>query len=161
MVPGHDGPEASQPWRKPDIFCRAWQEERPQAELPVRRLLWQALHQIDEAELSVQRHPRPTIPDGEAVNEAQLSVQHNPIGEAGFQLDAQTELTLWKLQQEVDQAKRFVRASSATGRWADGPFLGWEEELLPRLWSRGHKVLIFMISLKLPFPKCHHFTFLF
>ena len=99
MVPGHDGPEASKSWRQPDIFCRSWKEERPQAELPVWRLLRQTVHQIDEAELFVQRHPRSTISNGEAIDEAELSVQHNPSnGKARFQLNVETEFPFWKLQ---------------------------------------------------------------
>ena len=99
MVPGHDGPEKSKPRRQPNIFRCAWQEERPQAQLPLWGLLRQTVHQIDEAELFVQRHPWSTISHGEAIDEAKFSVQHDPSnGKARFQLNVETEFPFWKLK---------------------------------------------------------------
>ena len=114
MVPGHDGLEASQSRGQPDIFCRPREEKRAEAQLPLRCLVRQAVHQIDEAKFSLQCHPWPTKPDGEAVYEAKFSLQCNPGRKARLQL-LEAKLTFWKLQQEVDQAKWSVRASGATG----------------------------------------------
>ena len=115
MVPGHDGLEARQPRRQPDIFRGPWQEKRPQAELLVWRFVGQAFHQIDETQLFVQRHPWSPITNREEVDEAKLSVQRDPAGEARIQLP-EAELTFRNLQQEIDQAERSVWAPSSTRR---------------------------------------------